>query len=42
MTDLDETVQHLLPFSQSSYGFLYALLLSATLALSILSVIFLR
>ena len=42
LTDLDETVQHLLPLSNSSYGFLYAILLTATLALSILSVVFFR
>jgi hypothetical protein len=40
MTDLDGTVAHLLPFSENSSGFLYAVLLTATLALSVLSVIF--
>ena len=40
MTDLEETVQHLLPFSENSSGFPYALLLTATLTLSLLSVIF--
>ncbi|MBQ3742868.1 MAG: hypothetical protein II858_03330 [Bacteroidales bacterium] len=40
MTDLDGTVAHLLPFSENSSGFLYAILLTATLALSVLSVIF--
>jgi len=42
LTDLDETVQHLLPFSFSSSGFFYAILLLATLVLSILSVVFFR
>ena len=40
MTDLDGTVAHLLPFSENSSGFLYAILLTATLALAVLSVIF--
>jgi len=42
LTDLEETVHHLLlPFSDNSSGFSYALLLTATLMLSVLSVIFL-
>lgn len=42
LTDVDGTVDHLLPFSEHSSGFLYAILLTATLVLSVLSVIFFR
>ncbi len=38
LTDLDVTVRHLLPDSFTTSGFLYALLLTATLVLSVLSV----
>lgn len=41
LTDMDAARQFLLPDSFLS-GFLYALLLAATLALSVLSVIFFR
>lgn len=38
LTEQDVADRYLLPLSQSSLGFIYALLLTATLALSILSV----
>jgi hypothetical protein len=40
LTDLDETVEHLLPHPRISSLF-YSILLAATLLLSVLSVIFL-
>ena len=42
LTDLDVTAQSLLPRPNTSTGFLYALLLAATCALSVLSVFFFR
>lgn len=38
LTDLDETVEHLLPPPMSSSSCIYSILLAATLLLSILSV----
>lgn len=40
LTDLDVTVRHLLPDSFTPSGFLYAILLAATLVLSVLSVFY--
>jgi hypothetical protein len=39
-TDQDVAARNLLPDSPSSFGFLYAVLLLATLSLSVLSVLF--
>jgi len=42
LTDQDVAARPLLPLPHSSSGFLYAILLTATLLLSILSVFFFR